>query len=84
MNHGLGSVVVELFLQVFKLLSNESSGRKKEVVRKKERRKKFQLSTHYNCTCICDTFLEKNAKINVPLNPVPEPFLKKRVLYVIR
>ena len=84
MNHGLGSVVVELFLQAFKLLSNESSGRKKAVVRKKERRKKFKLSTHYNCSSICDTFLEKNAKINAPLNPVPELFLKKRVLYVIR
>ena len=84
MNHGLGGVAVELFLQVFKLLSSKGSGRKKAVVRKKERRKKFQLSTHYNCSSICDTFPKKNAKINALLNPVSELFLKKRVLYVIK
>ena len=83
-NQGLGSVSCRIIFASIQTSFKRKFRQEEDSCKKKKTRKKFQMSTHYNCSSICDTVLEKNAKINVPLNPIPKLFLKKRVLYVIR
>ena len=76
MNQALAALVVQLFAQVFKLLSNKSSDRNLSIVRVRKEMKSCKCP-HITIALLLALCFEKNIKRNAPSNPVPQLFLKK-------
>ena len=76
MNQALAVLVVELFAQVFKLLSNKSSDRNLSIVKVRKEMKSCRCP-HITIALLFVLRSEKNIKMNAPSNPVPQIFLKK-------